>query len=156
MTINWFNQNEFKLSPPDIQIRIKMVKALHCLLEMTFHFIQIIKTNLVNSAHFQIAWNPNKWYQSIQFQDIRESVRWKMKESRTPTKSTSPWMCPAATKAGWDSIQGNSIQGKVPHSYPFRSLCKNYEKKHVWFSSHPKFKQNTSLSLFSFLVWEEN
>lgn len=34
----------------------------------------------------------------------------------------------AATMAGWNSIQGNSIQGRTPHSYPLSSLCKNYEK----------------------------
>lgn len=86
------------------------------------------------------------------FWDMRECVKWKMKESETPTTSIFPWTCLRATMAGWNSIQGNSIQGRLPCAYSFDSLCKNYEKNHVWFSSHPKFKQNTSLSLFSFLV----
>lgn len=55
-------------------------------------------------------------------------MRWKMKESGTPTTSISPWTCLAATMAGWNSIQGNSIQGRVPRLYSYCSLCKIMRK----------------------------
>lgn len=152
MTINWFNQNELKRSPFKIGIRIKMIKASYCLLQVRFSFIQIIKTNLINSVQFQIDWNPNKCLPKHTVLGHKRSVRWKIKESETLTTSSSPWMYLAKTMAGWNSIQGISIQGRAPLSYPFSSLCKNYEKNYVWFSSHPKFKQNTHFSLFSFLV----
>lgn len=57
----------------------------------------------------------------------------------------------ATATAGWNSIQGRSVLRRAPHSYPVSSLCKNYEKNDV---PYPKFKQNTSFSLFSFLIWE--
>lgn len=153
LTTNYFNQNELQLSPLNIKIRIKMIKTLNYSLQVRFNFTQIIKTNLIHSVQFQIDWN--KYFPKHTILGQKRKCKMEKERVRDFQDIQSPRMCMTATMAGWSSMQENSIQGRASHSYPLRNLCKNYEKNDVWFSSHSKFKQTTSLSLFSFLVWKK-